>query len=101
MLVVVVPLFSNASGVMVVLFHGASDAIVVVWYGASDAMVVVWYGGSGAMLVSHIATDPFPPVMSTTAVWGRVDLWNESVVLFFYSIGGAGGNVLLPSRGDL
>ena len=68
----VVPLFSNASGVMVVLFHGASDAIVV-----------VWYGGSGAMLVSHIATDPFPPVMSTTAVWGRVDLWNESVVLFF------------------
>ena len=90
MLVVVVPLFSNASGVMVVLFHGASDAIVV-----------VWYGGSGAMLVSHIATDPFPPVMSTTAVWGRVDLWNESVVLFFYSIGGAGGNVLLPSRGDL
>ena len=43
----VVPLFSNASGVMVVLFHGASDAIVV-----------VWYGGSGAMLVSHIATDP-------------------------------------------
>ena len=63
MLVVVVPLFSNASGVMVVLFHGASDAIMV-----------VWYGGSGAMLVSHIATDPFPPVMSTTAVWGRVDL---------------------------
>ena len=63
MLVVVAPLFSNASGVMVVLFHGASDAIMV-----------VWYGGSGAMLVSHIATDPFPPVMSTTAVWGRVDL---------------------------
>ena len=63
MLVVVVPLFSNASGVMVVLFHGASDAIMV-----------VWYGGSGAMLVSHIATDPFPPVMSTTAVRGRVDL---------------------------
>ena len=49
-------------------FCGATD--MMLFCGATD--VILFCGATGAMVVSHIATDPFPPVMSATAVWTRV-----------------------------
>ena len=46
--------------------------LALLFCGATDVVVVLFCGATGAMVVSHIATDPFPPVMSATAVWTRV-----------------------------
>ena len=66
---VLVLLFCGATAVMV--FFGSFSVVLLMWWsymvlvllfcGATGAMV--FCGATAAMVVSHISTDPFPPVM--------------------------------------